>query len=105
MKHRNLIGSRIQKLRSQKHWSQEQLTTKLQVAGLDISRSAVAKIENGQQAVFDYQVLFFQRVFKVDAAFFQMDFDPRDLDFSAKVREYMEGKPRNPGCHKSRYNC
>ena len=96
MKHRNLVGPQIQKLRAQRNWSQEQLAARLQLAGLDISRSSLAKIENGQQAVFNFQFFYFQRVFKVGPEYFQMNFDPQDRDFSRKVRAFMEGKSRNP---------
>ena len=45
MRHRNLIGPQVQKLRNQRGWSQEQLAAKLQIAGWDVSRNGLAMIE------------------------------------------------------------
>ncbi|MGC1479243.1 MAG: helix-turn-helix transcriptional regulator [Chthoniobacterales bacterium] len=90
MRHRNVIGSQIRRLRSQRGWSQEQLTAKLQIEGLDISRSSVAKIENGQQAVFDFEVLFFCRVFRVLDQELHPLVDPRAPDFRKKISGLIE---------------
>ena len=43
------IGNNIRTLREQKHITQEYLATKMQLAGCDITRSAIAKIEVGQR--------------------------------------------------------
>jgi transcriptional regulator with XRE-family HTH domain len=67
MRHRNIIGPQVRRLRDKRGWSQERLAAKLQLAGLDISRSSLSKIESGEQAVFDFQVLYFRRVFKADS--------------------------------------
>lgn len=46
MKMCNLIGPQVRKLREEKGWTQRTLSEKLQVAGLDISRSSLAKVES-----------------------------------------------------------
>ena len=45
-----------QKLRNQRGWSQEQLAAKLQIAGWDLSRNGLAKIETRIQPMRDYQL-------------------------------------------------
>ena len=65
MKVVNVVGPQIRKLRYQRNWSQDFLATKLQMAGWDISRSSLAKIESGLVHVDDYRLFYFARVFKV----------------------------------------
>lgn len=46
------IGRNISVIRRSKELTQEQLSAKLQVAGCDITRSALAKIEVGQRHLY-----------------------------------------------------
>ena len=89
MRHRNVIGPQVRKLRDRLGWSQEQLAAKLQLAGLDISRTALAKIESGKQGVLDFQVLYFRRVLKADSDDLYRPFDPLTPDFHERVRRFM----------------
>lgn len=89
MRRRNVIGPQIRKLRYGRGWSQEQLAARLQLAGLDISRTALAKIESGKQVVLDFQVLYFRRVFKADSDDLYRPFDPRTTDFHERVTRFM----------------
>lgn len=41
------IGTRIRELRIERHMTQEQVATKLQLLNLDITRSVYSQIENG----------------------------------------------------------
>lgn len=87
---RNIIGTQIRRLRYQLGWSQDQLAARLQIAGFDISRSGIAKIENGLQAVADYQTFYFMRVFNVgylDLA--PLDLDPYARDFHEQLSSYL----------------
>lgn len=90
MQRRNLAGPQVRRLRCQRGWSQEQLAAKLQLEGLDISRSSIAKIENGQQAIFDYELLIFQRLFRVPEDELHPAFDPCAPDFHRKILEFLE---------------
>ena len=54
----NQYGELIRHWRTEKGWSQETLTTKLQVAGWDIDRSLLTLIENGRRPLFDYELKF-----------------------------------------------
>ncbi len=65
MKFYNIIGPQIRKLRYNLNMSQPQLAVKLQLAGWDISRSKLAKIEAKIIKVADHEMLFFTRIFRV----------------------------------------
>ena len=62
---KNIIGIEIMKRRDRLGWSQTDLAVKLQLAGWDIDRSEVSKIECRLVHVSDFQQMFFVRVFKV----------------------------------------
>ena len=46
------LGEKIYKLRTKRSMTQEQLAAKAQLAGCDLTRSALAKIECGQRSVY-----------------------------------------------------
>ena len=60
--HRNVVGAEIRRRRKQVRWSQARLANHLRAAGLDISRSGLAKIECGVVWVGDFELLYFARV-------------------------------------------
>jgi transcriptional regulator with XRE-family HTH domain len=53
---RNAAGPQIRKLRSEKELTQDQLATKVQLLGLDLDRTALAKIETQIRSVFDFEL-------------------------------------------------
>lgn len=59
------IGQHIGQLRRQRGWTQEQLSAKLQVAGCDVTRSALAKIEVGQRCVYPDEIKALKKVLQV----------------------------------------
>lgn len=59
------IGSNIRKIRERKGMTQELLAARLQLAGLDITRSAVAKIEVGQRHLYPDEAVVIKRVLDV----------------------------------------
>ena len=61
----NVIGSRMRFLRERKQLTQEELTVKCQVLGLDITRGTLAKIESEIRAVFDHEIPFLARSLSV----------------------------------------
>lgn len=65
MGHGNLIGPQVRRLRYQRGWTQKILAAKLQIAGLDVTRGDVAKIEARLMSLADYKLLYFMRVFDV----------------------------------------
>jgi transcriptional regulator with XRE-family HTH domain len=62
MKTLNIVGRRIQRFRNAKQWSQNMFAAKLQLAGLDKSRSGVGRIESQIVHVRDYELLYFAKV-------------------------------------------
>ncbi len=59
------FGLHLQRLREQRGWSQEAFAAKLQVAGHDMSRGTLAKIEAGIRHVYLEDLFAFQRVLEV----------------------------------------
>ena len=60
-----IIGQNIRTLREQRGMTQEMLAAKLQVAGCDITRSAVAKIEVGQRHIYADELILIKHILKV----------------------------------------
>jgi DNA-binding XRE family transcriptional regulator len=58
----NLIGTRVRELRDRKGWTQEDLSTKLQVFGWDVSRESLAKLETQQRRVPDGELFILAKV-------------------------------------------
>ena len=59
------IGNNIKLLRENANLTQEMLSAKLQIAGCDITRSAVAKIEVGQRHLYPDEIIFMQKILNV----------------------------------------
>ncbi|MCI0539174.1 MAG: helix-turn-helix transcriptional regulator [Verrucomicrobiales bacterium] len=57
----NIVGPQIRKRRNALNWSQAKLAVKLQVAGFDISRESLAKVESQIHQVEDYQLAYYAR--------------------------------------------
>ncbi|MBQ9084083.1 MAG: helix-turn-helix transcriptional regulator [Clostridia bacterium] len=60
------VGNNIRKLREQAGYTQEQVATQLQLAGCDITRSALAKIEVGQRHLYPDEIILIKRILNVD---------------------------------------
>ncbi|MFT9496646.1 helix-turn-helix domain-containing protein [Anaerosolibacter sp.] len=63
---KNITGENIKRIRIAHGLTQEQLTARLHVLGINLGRSSVAKIESGTRPVFDYQVEGFANALNVD---------------------------------------
>lgn len=61
----NICGKRIAKFRKEKKMSQRQLADALQVAGLDVDKNAVQRIEAGKRFVTDIEICYLAEVLKV----------------------------------------
>jgi len=72
----NLVGAQVRKFRNRKNWTQEALAAKLQVAGWDVSRESLAKLEAQFRRVPDCELLFLAKVLKVQV----MDLFPARVD-------------------------
>lgn len=62
---KNNIGPQVRRKRNDLNWSQSTLATKLQLGGLDISRSGVSKIEARLRFVDDKDIMFLVEILKV----------------------------------------
>ncbi|MDR0854480.1 MAG: helix-turn-helix domain-containing protein [Clostridiales Family XIII bacterium] len=51
-----LIGSQIRNIRIEKGLTQDAFAAKLQTGGVDITRSALAKIEVGQRHIYAFEI-------------------------------------------------
>ena len=61
----NIIGKQVRKIRNQQDMTQAKLAQKCQLAGWDISREGIAKIETGLRNVFDREIILLAKVLKV----------------------------------------
>ncbi len=60
----NICGVNIARLRKEMHISQRELADRLQLAGLDIDKNAVQRIESGQRFLTDIELLCLRNVLK-----------------------------------------
>ena len=61
----NICGVMIMKLRKQLGISQRELADRMQLAGLDIDKNAVQRIESGKRFVTDIELRYFCTVLRV----------------------------------------
>lgn len=58
------IGNNLRQLRERAQLTQEQVATRLQLCGCDITRSAVAKIEVGQRHLYPDEIIHLKEILK-----------------------------------------
>jgi len=85
MRYKNNIGPQVRRRRYALGWSQSTLAAKLQIAGFDISRSGVSKIEARLSYVDDKSLLYLAEVLKVPV---QDLFPPRPP--GNRIYDFME---------------
>lgn len=61
-----IIGNNIRILRENASMTQEQLSAKMQIAGCDMTRSAIAKIEVGQRHIYPDEIILIKEILNVD---------------------------------------
>ena len=66
MKYYNIIGPQVRRIRYARQWSQSKLAAKLQLAGWDISRASLSKIEARLKFVMDFELDYFVEVLRVE---------------------------------------
>lgn len=74
---KNLIGSRVRKLRLEKHMSQQELADKLEMMAIYICRGSVSRLEEKQRTVTDIELYGIAKVLGVPITEL---FEPRELD-------------------------
>lgn len=60
------IGQNICRLREKAAMTQDVLAAKLQLAGCDVTRSALAKIEVGQRHLYPDEIILLKQILKTD---------------------------------------
>ena len=63
---RNAVGAQIRKLRNQRNWTQEILVARCNVAGCNISRGTLAKVEAQIRGVSDVELFAIAKAFTVE---------------------------------------
>ena len=61
----NRSGARIRQARKAKGLSQQQLVTKLQLLGLEVTQKTVSRIETGDRVLPDYELPFYAQALEV----------------------------------------
>lgn len=62
---KNLIGATVRRLRTERNLTQEQLAAKCAVAGYEIARGTLAKIEAQIRGVTDFELFVLAQVLRV----------------------------------------
>jgi transcriptional regulator with XRE-family HTH domain len=95
MRHLNIIGAKVAKLRFERKWTQEILAARLQCQGTDISREVLANIESGRTQVTDEHIMAFQNVFGVRIILlFPKPVQERDEKFAQQENAMSMNMPR-----------
>jgi len=69
---RNLSGGKVSELRKNlpNKTSQRMLAEQMQLKGIDMDKTAIRRIENGERYVTDIELKALCEIFKVDASYF-----------------------------------
>ena len=62
---KNLISRQLIELRKQNHYSQRDLACQLQLAGYDMDKNVITRIETNQRYVTDLELQALSRIFHV----------------------------------------
>lgn len=62
---RNIIGSRVRSARADLDLTQDELAARLQLEGIRIAQSGVAKLESGSRPVYDHELVVLARILKI----------------------------------------
>ena len=63
----NAIGKTLKEYRIKNNLTQEQLTAKLQVLGININKNSLQKVERGNRIIKEYELAAFTIIFNVSA--------------------------------------
>lgn len=63
----NAIGKKLKEYRIKNNLTQELLTAKLQVLGININKNSLQKIERGDRIIKEYELVAFTIIFNVSA--------------------------------------
>ena len=66
---KNIIAKQLIALRRRDHLSQRALANKLQLAGTDMDKNVITRIETGKRGVADYEIKAIAAIFNVSYAY------------------------------------
>ncbi len=89
--HKNVVGPRVRKLRWEKKLKQKELAAQLELAGWQLDRAGVSKVESRFIKVSDCQLLCLMCVLEVDAKELLPAID-RKKPIGEQIRKLMESK-------------
>ena len=75
MRKKNIVGLHIRRARKESQLTQLKLATKLQLLGLKIDRTSIAKIESGRRPVSDIEIIAIVKVLNVSISSLFKDSD------------------------------
>jgi len=70
---RNLVSKRLIELRKERKWSQRDLARMLQLAGYDMDKNVITRIETNKRYVTDIELQAFHQVFGVGYDYLMKD--------------------------------
>lgn len=62
---KNLVGKKVKMLRKKRHFSQQQLSDKLETMAIYICRGSISRIEDGSRTVTDIELYGLSQVLSV----------------------------------------
>lgn len=65
---KNISGERIREARTKLHLTQTNLAVQLKLAGVDVERDSISRIEIGTRFVTDYEICELSKILKVTPA-------------------------------------
>lgn len=63
---RNVLGPRIKFYRKKLGLSQEYLTARLNIQGIEIDRTILSRIENQERELYDYEIIAIAKALEVE---------------------------------------
>jgi len=66
VRRKNIVGLRIKEARKEVHMSQAALAAQMQLMGLKVDRSMIAKVENGFRPISDMEIMAIAKILRKD---------------------------------------
>ena len=80
MRRKNIVGPRVRKARKESQVTQMELAAQLQLLGISIDRSAIAKLESGRRPASDIEIAAIAKVLKVPISWlFEEDIEENSI--------------------------
>ena len=98
---RNLVGARVELARKNAGMKQKDLLAQLQVSGIDLTATALSKLEGQMRSVTDIELVSLARILGVTVGWLLgYEEDPAVEEEEEKEEEEENGKPEDAGPEK-----